>query len=67
MNITEEIIVPDMNFIERRIVLFPQLADFEDMRMRAFSRGYKSGWARGLVVGMAIVGVGVLCIWLALT
>lgn len=64
MNATEEIIISGENFIERRIILFPQQGDIEDLQARAFGRGYKCGWTRGLVMGLAIVGVAALCIWL---
>lgn len=67
MNATEEIIISGENFIERRIILFPQQADINDLQARAFGRGYKHGWARGLVMGLAIVVVAVLCIWLAVS
>ena len=47
MNATEEIIVSGENFIERRIILFPQEVDIDNLQARAYSRGYKCGWARG--------------------
>lgn len=64
MNATEEIIISGDNFIERRIILFPQREDIEDLRARAYSRGYQCGWTRGLVMGLAIAGGAALCIWL---
>ncbi|MBZ5659350.1 MAG: hypothetical protein LAO08_03000 [Acidobacteriia bacterium] len=67
MNTTEEIIISGENFIERRIILFPQQEDIEDLKTRAYSRDYKCGWMRGLVMGLAIVGVAALCIWLTIT
>jgi hypothetical protein len=65
MNATEEIIISGENFIERRIILFPQKEDIEDLQTRAYSRGYTCGWTCGLVMGLAIVSVAALCIWLA--
>jgi len=67
MNATEEIIVSGENFIERRIILFPQQVDIDNLQARAYGQGYKCGWARGPVMGLAIVGVAALCIWLAVT
>ncbi len=61
---SEEIIISGENFIERRIILFPQQEDIEDLRTRAYSRGYTCGWTRGLIMGLAIFGVAALCIWL---
>ena len=66
MTATEEIIVSGENFIERRIILFPQEVDIEDLQARAYGRGYKCGWLRGLLMGLAIIGVAVVCIWVAL-
>jgi hypothetical protein len=65
MNASEEIIISGGNFIERRIILFPEQVDTEDLQARGFGRGYEYGWARGLAKGLAIVGVVALCIWLA--
>jgi hypothetical protein len=55
MTTTEEIIVSGENFIERRIMQFPQQVDIEDLQARAYGRGYKRGW----------IGVAAVCIWLA--
>ena len=65
MNTTEEIIVIGENFIERRVILFPQQADIDNLQARAYGRGYKSGWIRGLLIGLSIVGVAAICVWLA--
>ena len=61
---TEEILVSGENFIERRIVQFPQQADIEDLQARAYKWGYTRGWVRGLLFGL-ITGVAVSCLWLA--
>jgi hypothetical protein len=66
MNATEEIIISGENFIERRIILFPEQVDIDDLQARAFGRGYTCGWERGLAMGLAIVIVAALCIWLAI-
>ena len=67
MTTTEEIIVSGENFIERRIMQFPQQVDIEDLQARAYGRGYKRGWMLGLLMGLAIIGVAAVCIWLALS
>jgi hypothetical protein len=66
MTTTEEIIVSGENFIERRIMQFPQQVDIEDLKASAYRRGYKRGWVRGLLTGLAIIGVAAACIWLTL-
>jgi hypothetical protein len=66
MTTTEEIIVSGENFIERRIMQFPQQVDIEDLQARAYGRGYKRGWMLGLLMGLAIIGVAAVCICLAL-
>ena len=38
MNTTEEIIVIGSNFIERRVILFPQQVDIDDMQARLWTR-----------------------------
>jgi hypothetical protein len=43
MKTTEEVIVVGENFIERRVILFPEQTDIEDLRARAFGRGYGCG------------------------
>ena len=65
MNATQEMVVSGENLIERRIILFPQQEEIEDLQTRAFSQGYKRGWTRGLLMGLAIVGVAALCILFA--
>ena len=65
MTTTEEIIVSGENFIERRIMQFPQQVDIEDLQARAYGRGYKRGWVCGFLMGLAIIGVVAACIWLA--
>jgi hypothetical protein len=65
MTTTEEIIVSGENFIERRIILFAEQVEIEDLEARAYRRGYKRGWLRGLLMGLAIIGVAAICIWLA--
>lgn len=65
MNTTEEIIVIGENFIERRVILFPQQVDIENMQARAYGRGYKRGWLYGLLMGLSVVGVAAICVWLA--
>jgi hypothetical protein len=64
MTTTEEIIVSGENFIERRIIQFPQQVDIADMRARSYDRGYICGWVHGLLIGL-IIGVAVACTWLA--
>jgi hypothetical protein len=66
MTTTEEIIVSGENFIERRILQFPQQVDIDDLQASAYRRGYKRGWMCGLLMGFAIIGAAALCIWLAL-
>jgi hypothetical protein len=66
MTTTEEIIVSGKNFIERRIMQFPQQLDIEELQARAYGRGYKRGLMIGLLMGLAIIGVAALCTWLAL-
>lgn len=65
MTTTEEIIVSGEGFIERRIMLLPENAEIADLEERAYNRGYKSGFIRGLVMGAAVIVVAVVCIWLA--
>ena len=65
MNATQEIVVSGENFIERRIFVFPQQEEIEDLQTWAYGRGYKRGWMRGLVMGLAIAGVAAICILLA--
>ncbi len=65
MTTTEEIIVSGENFIERRIIQFPQEVDFESLQASAYGWGYKRGWVRGFVMALAIIGVAAVCIWLA--
>jgi hypothetical protein len=66
MTTTEEIIVSGENFIERRIIQFPQQVDVVHLQASAYARGYKCGWVRGFLMGLVIIGAAVLCIWLAL-
>jgi hypothetical protein len=66
MTTTEEIIVSGKNFIERRIIQFPQRVDIEKLQACAFVRGYKRGWMSGMFAGMVIIGIVAACIWLAL-
>jgi len=63
---TEEIIVSGENFVERRIILFPEQDDIQNLQDLAYSRGYKRGWTFGLLVGLAIIGFAALCVWLIL-
>lgn len=65
MSTTEEIIVIGENFIERRVILFPQQVDIGNLQARAYSRGYKRGWLYGLLMGLSVVGVAAICVWLA--
>jgi hypothetical protein len=65
MTTTEEIIVSGENFIERRIILYPGDDDIENLKSHAYGRGYHCGWVRGFLMGMAVIGVVVLCLWLA--
>lgn len=65
MSRSEEIIVSGGNYIERRIILFPQQIDIDELETRAYGRGYKTGWLRGLLMGLATVGVAAACFWLA--
>jgi hypothetical protein len=58
MNATEEIIVIGENLIECRISLFPRQIDVYNLQARAYTRGYKSGWVRSMIMGMAIIGAG---------
>jgi hypothetical protein len=67
MTTTEEIIVSGENFIERRIIQCPQQGDFESLQASAYGWGYRRGWLRGFVIGLAIIGVVEVCIWLAYT
>lgn len=67
MTTAEEIIVSGENFIERRIMQFPQQVDIEDLQARAYGRGYKRGWMLGFLMGLTIIGLAVVCIWLALS
>jgi hypothetical protein len=67
MTTTEEIIVSGENFIERRIMQFPQQVDIEDLQARAYGRGYKRGWMLGFLMGLATIGFAAVCIWLALS
>jgi hypothetical protein len=64
MTTTEEIIVSGEDFIERRIVLFPEQEDLASIRLAASKRAYKSGWINGFVLGAAFAGLVVFCIWL---
>jgi len=66
MTTTEDIVVSGENFIERRIFLVPEQMEIEDLRATAYGQGYKSGWMRGFLMGLAAIGVAALCIWLAL-
>ena len=65
MTTTEEIIVSGENFVERRIILFPEQDDIQDLQELPYSRGYKRGWTFGLIVGLSIIGFALLCVWLA--
>lgn len=65
MTTTEEIIVSGDDYIERRILLLPEQEEIDDLQERAYGQGYKSGWVRGLVVGLGILFLAVTCIWLA--
>lgn len=62
---TEEIIVSGEDFIERRILVLPEPEEIEDLEEHAYEEGYKSGWVRGLVVGLGVLVLAVACIWLA--
>ena len=66
MTTTEEIVVSGRNFIERRIFVYPQRGEIEDLQHRAYMRGYNCGWGRGFLVGLGLFGATALCMWLAL-
>jgi hypothetical protein len=65
MTTTEEIIVSGQDFIERRILVYPEQEDIFNIRDSAFGSGYKRGWQRGFLMGVVLVGVVVICVWLA--
>lgn len=64
MTTTEEIIVSGQDYIERRILVYPEQGDIANMREWAFGSGYKRGWWQGFLMGVVFVGVAALCIWL---
>lgn len=64
MTTTEEIVVSGDDFIERRIVLCPEQHEIADIRRSAYGNGYRSGLARGLLIGAVLVSAIVFCIWL---
>jgi hypothetical protein len=66
MTTTEEIIVSDQDFIERRIFVYPEQQDIANMRESAYGSGYRRGWLRGFLVGTVLVGVAAFCVWLAM-
>jgi hypothetical protein len=66
VSMTEEIVVTGEDFVERRILVFPEDDEVNRLCESAFGRGYKNGWARGFVMAVAIMGAGMLCVWLAL-
>jgi hypothetical protein len=65
MTTTEEIIVSGKNFIERRIIQFPQRVDIDNLQASAYGRGYKRGWMSGMLTGLVILGILAACMWLA--
>jgi hypothetical protein len=67
MTTTEDIIVSGEDFIERRIVLIPEQTEIDDLQASGYKRGFKCGWRRGLLMGLMVMGVAVVCVWLALS
>lgn len=67
MTTAEEIIVSGDNFIERRIIQFPQQVDIAHLQASAYAQGYKCGWVHGFFLGLVIIGAAALCTWLALS
>ena len=62
----EEIVVAGEDFIERRIILFPEQGDIDELKADAYGQGYKRGWVCGLLMGSAIIAVAALCTWIAM-
>jgi hypothetical protein len=63
---TEEIVVSGEDFIERRIFVCPEPGEMNNLRQRAYARGYSHGRLLGFLMGAAVIGVAVFCFWLAL-
>jgi hypothetical protein len=64
MTTTEEIVVSGEDFIERRIFISPEPGEIDNLRQRAYARGYSRGQFLGFLMGVAVVGVAVFCFWL---
>jgi len=62
MTTTEEIVVSGDGFIERRIVVSPEPVDTENLRQKAYRRGYNGGWMHGFVFGLCVLGLLLLLI-----
>ena len=65
MTSTEEIVVSGADFIERRIFICPEPGEMNNLRQRAYNRGYSKGQLIGFLIGAALVGVAAFCFWLA--
>jgi hypothetical protein len=65
MTSTEEIVVSGEDFIERRIFVYPEPGEMNNLRQRAYARGYSRGRLLGFLMGTAVIGVAVFCFWLA--
>jgi hypothetical protein len=57
MTATEEIMVTGEDFIERRILVYPEQTDLGKLQERAYMYGYKRGWVYGLTFGLAFFAV----------
>jgi hypothetical protein len=66
MTSTEEIVVIGADFIERRILVGPSPEELEEVQRAAHRRGYKLGWMRGFLTGMAVFVFVAVCLWLVL-
>jgi tetrahydromethanopterin S-methyltransferase subunit G len=66
MTQTEEIVVSGEDFIERRIFVYPQQAEIDNLQRQAYRYGYNRGCVYGLVFGLVLFGVGATLTWLVL-
>ena len=63
---TDEIVVSGRDFIERRIFVFPEQEDIANLRALSFRSGYRLGWWRGFLIGVAVVCAVIFGVWLVI-
>ena len=51
--------------IERKVFVYLDAQDVEDLRLQIYRKAYKRGYVCGFAIGLAVCGILGLCIFLA--